>query len=132
LYIQRSESRRILNEQQVQDFILNAYQEQGIQATMETLNLRNTTNLLSVVSALSQADFIYGMHGAAMYAAAVFCKPGAIVVEIFPYGIQAKVVSPVQSLARMSNSVSVFKIEFSNHINICTKTMLWQVQIFLL
>ncbi|KAF4517074.1 hypothetical protein B566_EDAN006391, partial [Ephemera danica] len=104
VYIQRSESRRILNEKELQQFILKAYKARNLKVEMWALNLKVTKDLTDIISVLSEADLIFGMHGAAMYLAALFCKPGSILVEIFPYGIQASVVSPIQSLAAIPNS----------------------------
>ncbi|CAB3372325.1 Hypothetical predicted protein [Cloeon dipterum] len=100
--ISRKETRRILNEEEVMNFIRNSFHNtmgltQELIYKIMDLSVERTPE--AVVSTLTSADFILGMHGAATFLAGVFSRPNSTILELFPYGINPKVVSPLRALA---------------------------------
>lgn len=91
LLITRPFSRRILNEDEVKNYI-----EEEYKGTVKIF--KDGGNSLEMVKETVSADLLIGMHGAAM-AMAIFLPLNATVIELFPFGINYMQVSAIYALS---------------------------------
>lgn len=108
LLIARKETRRILNEHELLRFAVQSIQSTlGMEKFVEVKELDlSSAQPRQIIAAFSRADLIIGMHGAATFLAGVFSRANSSILELFPYGISAAVVSPLHSLSKLQGCVS--------------------------
>ncbi|XP_059488020.1 protein O-linked-mannose beta-1,4-N-acetylglucosaminyltransferase 2-like [Neocloeon triangulifer] len=104
--ISRKETRKILNEEEVSNFVISSFQNTFGFSTNIDLQLFDPSgeSVHEMVDTFGKADFIIGMHGAATFLAGVFSRPNASIVEMFPFGINPTAVSPLQALSEIKGA----------------------------
>lgn len=101
----RKINRKILNEDAVIMMIKDEYSTvfNPNNSSLEIYSLDFATNSTQcILTCLSQSSIVVGMHGSAMILS-IFLKPGSVVVELFPFGINPQFVSPLKALCELPN-----------------------------
>ncbi|KAJ9576036.1 hypothetical protein L9F63_007136 [Diploptera punctata] len=109
IFFSRKINRKILNEAEVITMITEEYKttfntNSSVAIAMLDLATNNTRNILTL---LSQSQIVVGMHGSAMILS-IFLKPGSVVVELFPFGINPNYVSPVKALSELPDTGIIY------------------------
>ena len=98
----RKLNRMILNEMEL---AITLAQELG----MKVLTIGAETHSVSeIISYVSSASIIVGMHGS-LLSYSIFLKPGAIVVELYPYGVNPDNYTPYKTLANLKGMNIIYK-----------------------
>jgi protein O-mannose beta-1,4-N-acetylglucosaminyltransferase len=99
VFFSRKINRKILNEDSVLKTIEDVYREIFPNSSkLRILNVDFTTNdTRHILSCLLQSQIVVGMHGSAMILT-IFLKPGSVIIELFPFGINPQHVSPVKAI----------------------------------
>ena len=97
VFVKRTASRRIVNEDYVKETIINSMKLLGQKfvCLVEVDLLKDRSEL--ILSAVYKSDMLVGMHGAGM-ALAAFLPTGAAVLEMFPFAIDPVNVSPIMAM----------------------------------
>lgn len=102
--LSRKINRRILNEMEMIESVKQTYKSLFRDKSLRIDKLDLSTNSTqTLVSLMHKSDIIIGMHGSAMILC-LFVKPGTLVIEIFPFGINPDYVSPVKALSKVAGS----------------------------
>jgi protein O-mannose beta-1,4-N-acetylglucosaminyltransferase len=99
VFFSRKINRKILNEDTVMKTIENVHKNifpKGSKLRIFNMDLA-TNDTKSILSHLLQSQIVVGMHGSAMIFS-IFLKPGSVILELFPFGINPQHVSPVKAL----------------------------------
>lgn len=102
ILLSRKTTRLILNEADVVEAIA---QETG--TTVQVLSL-DDHSFVDVLAHVRCADLLVGVHGA-LLVLAMFLKPGAIFIELFPYGIPPDDYTPYRTLATLPGMGIVYR-----------------------
>lgn len=99
MFFSRKVNRKILNECTVISKIEDIYKEVFPNCSkLQILNTDLTTNdTRDILYHLSRSNIVVGMHGSAMILT-IFLKPGSVIIELFPFGINPQHVSPVKAI----------------------------------
>ncbi|XP_064599291.1 protein O-linked-mannose beta-1,4-N-acetylglucosaminyltransferase 2-like [Liolophura sinensis] len=100
--LSRKENRLILNEAQLSQNIAREFNVKVIHVSSETYTLSEMIALVSI------AEGIVGMHGALM-SLALFLKPGSVVIELFPFGVNPNHYTPYRTLANIPGMELVYR-----------------------
>lgn len=92
--ISRKENRRIMNENDLVQTILQKFSMKVVTISSETHSL---TDMISLVS---DAKGVIGMHGSLLILA-MFLKPGSFLIELFPYAVSPDQYTPYKTLANI-------------------------------
>ncbi|XP_046999588.1 protein O-linked-mannose beta-1,4-N-acetylglucosaminyltransferase 2-like [Schistocerca americana] len=102
--LSRQINRRILNEMELINSMKQTYNsifhDESLRIDKLDLSTNDTKTLMSLIH---NSDIVIGMHGSAMILC-LFVQPGALVIEIFPFGINPDYVSPVKALSKVAGS----------------------------
>jgi len=90
----RSRNRRILNRGRLVLELRRRFRRKVVQLSLETHSLAEMSQRLR------SAGVVVGMHGSIL-AAAAFLHRGAVLVELFPFGVVPKRYTPYRTLARL-------------------------------
>lgn len=94
----RKINRRIINDNYVIDEMRNSYKNIFTNKTLDIYNLDLSQNdTFTILSLLTQANIVVGMHGSVMILS-MFLPSSACIVELFPFGIQPEHVSPLRAM----------------------------------
>ena len=100
VFFSRKINRKILNEVAVMNMIEDTYKTTFDSfLTIHTLDFATDT-IKTILTHVSQSNIVIGMHGSAMIFS-IFLKPGSVVVELFPFGINPDNVSPLKALCQL-------------------------------
>ena len=94
LIASRTRTRLILNEPELARKLHEAFPS----ASEITFIRQETSEIEDLIVKISSAAVLIGMHGA-LLALAAFLPPGAMLIELFPFGIPAENYSPYKTLA---------------------------------
>jgi protein O-mannose beta-1,4-N-acetylglucosaminyltransferase len=104
--ISRKDTRLIVNEMDLCLTLAKHLDKKVISISMETHSMTD------IVDSLSRAMLMIGMHGSLMIFS-MFLPQGAIVLELFPYGINPEHYTPYKTLAKI-NGLNLFYRSWSN------------------
>lgn len=94
VFMARKVNRKILNEEYVQNIILKMFKRE-LNSSVRILNVDLSINSSKeVVQAIAEANYLIGMHGSGMFLS-LFLPENSVVIEMFPYGINKELVSPL-------------------------------------
>ncbi|XP_045623265.2 protein O-linked-mannose beta-1,4-N-acetylglucosaminyltransferase 2 isoform X1 [Procambarus clarkii] len=101
ILISRKYNRKILNEDQLSVVIKDQLRLHASQKDSEVKVLSlEENNLVTLVGELSQARAAIGMHGAALILG-MFLPPGAVLIEIWPYGINSSAATVYKTMCEL-------------------------------
>ena len=105
VFFSRRINRKILNEKTVMKEIEDVYKDIFPKVSnVQVLNVDLATNdTRHILSYILQSQIVVGMHGSAMILT-IFLKPGSVVIELFPFGINPHYVSPVKAVCDLPDS----------------------------
>jgi protein O-mannose beta-1,4-N-acetylglucosaminyltransferase len=90
----RSRNRRILNQAELVDRLGAKFNRSVVQLSMETHTFPE------ICRALWTAGVVVAMHGSLLIAA-IFMQPGALLVELFPFGVRPEQYTPYRTAAAL-------------------------------
>lgn len=94
----RKLNRKINNEDFVIQGIKNVYGTINPNKNLSIVNVDISSNdSKTIISLLRKSSVLVGMHGSAMILS-VFLPPGAVIIELFPFGLQPQYVSPTKAM----------------------------------
>lgn len=100
--LSRRENRLILNEAELSQNIARKFNVKVIHVS------RESHTLSEIIALVSMAQGIVGMHGALM-SLALFLKPGCVVIELFPFGVNPNHYTPYRTLANIPGMNLVYR-----------------------
>lgn len=103
VFLNRMLNRKILNSDMVEKYIIEAYakvHEKKVNILKMDLSVNGSKSL---ISKLQYTNLLVGMHGSAMVFS-IFLPEGSKIIEVFPYGIQPNIVSPIKALCSLLNT----------------------------
>ncbi|XP_063225927.1 protein O-linked-mannose beta-1,4-N-acetylglucosaminyltransferase 2-like [Bacillus rossius redtenbacheri] len=108
--VSRKINRKILNEHFVIESVKNAVRSNFPEMSDKKFySVDLTVNRTGdIVSLLAESKLLVGMHGSAMILS-MFMEPGSVVIEMFPYAINASHVSAVRSLCNLKSLGLVYR-----------------------
>uniref|UniRef100_A0A1B6LCJ0 Glycosyltransferase 61 catalytic domain-containing protein n=1 Tax=Graphocephala atropunctata TaxID=36148 RepID=A0A1B6LCJ0_9HEMI len=96
IFLNRKINRRILNESIVVEHIKKMNNKYIVIFNMD-LSVNSSKDL---ISAMQKTNYLIGMHGSAIIMS-IFMPQGSNIIELFPFGIQPKFVSPLKALCSL-------------------------------
>lgn len=105
--VSRLTTRLILNEKEVKEKIQDAFPTARVQIIRH-----EGTAIEELISKISDTVILIGLHGA-LISLATFLPPGAILIEMFPYGIPAENYTPYKTLSELPG----MKIKYASWVN---------------
>jgi protein O-mannose beta-1,4-N-acetylglucosaminyltransferase len=105
--ISRLGTRLILNEDELKDRIQEAFPTARIQIIRH-----ERSSMEELISKIADSVVLIGMHGA-LISLAAFLPPGAVLIEMFPYGIPAENYTPYKTLSELPE----MKIKYASWVN---------------
>lgn len=108
LIASRTKTRLILNEPELMQKLKEAFPS----ASEISFIRQEETEIEELIVKLSTATILIGMHGA-LLALAAFLPPGAILIEMFPFGIPVNNYQPYKTLAELPE----MKIKYGAWVN---------------
>ena len=105
VFFSRKINRKIVNEGAVMKIIDDVYKDIfSKDSNVQIFNVDLATNdTRHILSYLLQSQIVVGMHGSAMILS-IFLKPGSVIIELFPFGINPQHVSPVKAICDLPDS----------------------------
>ncbi|PSN32146.1 hypothetical protein C0J52_22607 [Blattella germanica] len=110
VFFSRKINRRILNEDEMLKMMQSAYQttfSSNIIPQIYNLDLA-TNNTKDILIHLTESETVVGMHGSAMILS-MFMRPGSVVVELFPFGINPQHVSPIKAMCKLQDISLIYR-----------------------
>ncbi len=95
LIASRTSTRIILNENELKEEVERAFPSAQVQFIRQ-----ETMEVEDLITEIAQAVVLIGMHGA-LLALSAFLPPGALLIELFPFGIPAENYTPYKTLAQL-------------------------------
>jgi protein O-mannose beta-1,4-N-acetylglucosaminyltransferase len=105
----RTKNRKIVNENDLLDALRKKVNQTVVKLSLETYLDQEFTVLAKEIN---ESKVIIGMHGS-LFAMIPWLPEGAIVIEIFPYAVQAKNYTPYKTLCELLN-IEYYAIETLN------------------
>lgn len=108
LIASRTRTRLILNESELKQKLQEAFPS----ASEIDFIRQETTEIEELIVKISTATILIGMHGA-LLALSAFLPPGAVLIELFPFGIPVNNYTPYKTLAGLPE----MKIKYAAWVN---------------
>jgi protein O-mannose beta-1,4-N-acetylglucosaminyltransferase len=109
MFFSRKINRKVLNESTVLKAIEDVYR--NIFRSSSKLRIFNmdlaTNDTRNILSCLLQSQIVVGMHGSAMILT-IFLKPGSVIIELFPFGINPQYVSAVKAICDLPDTGLIY------------------------
>lgn len=99
--LSRSENRLILNEEELKNRLEEKFRLRTLYLRMESHPIEEQ------IDVMRRAKIVVGMHGSIL-SMIMFCRPGAIVVEMFPYAVPSVNYTPYKTVAEMDGMDLVY------------------------
>ena len=95
LIASRTQTRLILNEEELMEKLKSAFPSAQIEFIRQ-----ETMELEALIMEISESIVLIGMHGA-LLALSAFLPPGALLIEMFPFGVPAENYTPYKTLSNL-------------------------------
>lgn len=117
MFFSRKINRKVLNESTVLKKIQDVYRDVfPLGFKLRIFNADLTTNdTRHILSCLLQSQIVVGMHGSAMILT-IFLKPGSVIIELFPFGINPQYVSAVKVICDLPDTGLIYSSWVNNEI----------------
>ncbi|KXS17646.1 glycosyltransferase family 61 protein [Gonapodya prolifera JEL478] len=108
--ISRRRNRLILNEAELSNAIAVMLELETVVVDLDNMPFETTVYLLG------RAEVLIGMHGAALVTG-MFARPCALLIELFPYGIDSNLITPYRTLAELEGINLIYRAWENQHHN---------------